>query len=30
MGMPYRTLDGMPKERVKAITQEAHMFIEAL
>jgi len=30
MGMPYRTLDRMPKDRVKAITQDAHAFIEGL
>ncbi|CAM5470981.1 (6-4) photolyase [Mycolicibacterium aubagnense] len=30
MGMPYRTLDRMPKERVKIITQEARAFIEGL
>jgi deoxyribodipyrimidine photolyase-related protein len=30
MGMPYRTLDRMPKDRVKVITQDAHAFIEGL
>lgn len=30
MGMPYRTLDRMPKERVKNIAQEARAFIDGL